>query len=154
MQINTLNQYQQISRIEQPTTMQANSPLVDDNKASSVFTDKLTLSQSGQSKLDAGKEIMAKYDIRNMSHNSLSAMSDELRGAGLMSDQEFLMMNRPNNNLSSLPGAKTDMNKPVDIIATFEGQLQAKKQLGMDSKFIAEDEKRIDVLRFFESLQS
>jgi hypothetical protein len=153
MQINTLNQYQQTSRIQQSTPIDTR-PTTDDNKIPSVFTDKLTLSQSGQSKLDTGKEIMAKYDVRNMSHNSLAVMSDELRGAGLMSDQEFLMMNRPNNNLSSLPGAKTNMDEAVDIIASFEGQLQTKRQLGVDPKFLAEDEKRIDTLRFFESLQS
>lgn len=153
MQINTLNPYQQTNRIQQSQTTHSNNTAID-NKASSVFTDKLTLSQSGQSKLDAGKEIMAKYDIKNMSQNSLAVMSDELRGAGLMSDQEFLMMNRPNNNLSSLPGAKTDMDEVVNIISTFEGQLQTKRQLGVDPKFIAEDEKRIDTLRFFESLQS
>lgn len=151
MQLTSINPYQQVSHLQQTSSnLAANAASTSVNQSS---TDLFTLSPQGQAKMEMGKDIMSKYDVTNMSFNALEQMSDELRGAGLMTDQEYLMMNRPNNNMSSLSGlVKTDMNQPTNIISAFEEQLQQKKQLGFDSKFIAQDQKRLDTLKFFASL--
>lgn len=150
MQVSSINSYQQVSTLQQnnssystpATTTKAQSP-----------EDLFTLSPLAQNKMDAAKDIMSKYDVRNMSFNSLEKMSSELRDAGLMTDQEWAMMNAPNNNKSSLPDlVKTDMNKPVDIIATFEKELEAKKRLGQDEELLVIDKNRLKALRFFDSL--
>ena len=151
MQITSTNPYQQISNLQQTSPpLGANST---ESSTTQTSADLFTLSPQGQAKIEMGKEIMSRYDVTNMSFNALERMSDELREAGLMTDQEYLMMNRPNDNMSSIPGlAKVDMDQPTNIINAFEEQLQQKKQLGFENRFIAQDQQRLDALKFFASL--
>lgn len=120
-----------------------------------TMQDTLNLSASGEDKINQAKAIMQNYDIKNMSLNSLEKMSDELRQAGLMSDQEYLMMSRPQASDSNISSLKPlDKDQPINILAEFQQQLQLKQRYGFDSQFIAQDQKRLDTLKFFDSLSN
>ena len=137
--------------IVQPLTKQQSKPstVIKAQAPGDLFT----LSPLTKDKMNNAKEIMGKYNIRNMSFNTLEKMSSELRDAGLMTDQEWLMMNPPRHNNPSIVGmAKIDMDKPIDIIATFETELGAKKRLGQNKELLIIEENRIDILHFFDSL--
>ena len=117
-------------------------------------TDTVTISSDTKNKLERTTEIMDRYDLRNMSHNTLEKMSDELRNSGLMSDHEYLMMVRPSNNMEGLHNLKNDPNQSIDMIARFEELLNIQKSSNSNLKFIDNDQKRLDSLMFFESRQS
>jgi len=91
-----------------------------ENSLKSTTADTVTISNDTKNKLERTTEIMAKYELRNISHNTFEKMSDELRNSGLMSDHEYLMIVRPSNNLEGLNGIKNDPDQPIDMIARFE----------------------------------
>ncbi|ALO34769.1 hypothetical protein CMT41_08615 [Colwellia sp. MT41] len=151
MNINVSSQYQRITQFTSNSIAQK-EPF--ENTLKSTTTDTVTISNDTKNKLERTTEIMAKYDLRNMSHNTLEKMSDELRNSGLMSDHEYLMMVRPSNNMEGLYNIKNDPNQSIDMIAKFEELLDIQKRSNSNPKFIDNDQKRLDSLMFFESLQS
>ena len=152
MQISSVNSYQKISIFQQNKPAHAEPLTVNKSQASE---DLFTLSPMAKNKMEDARQIMSRYDINNMSFNDLEEMSSDLREIGLMTDQEWLMMNTPRDHNPGIEGmVTTDMNKPIDIISTFEAELDAKKRLGQDRKLLTIEENRLSLLRFFDSLSS
>ncbi|NTS78501.1 hypothetical protein HR060_16785 [Catenovulum sp. SM1970] len=152
MQISSVNYYEKISILQQNKPVHAEPLTVNKSQASE---DLFTLSPMAKNKMEDARQIMSRYDIKHMSFNGLGEMSSELREADLMTDQEWLMMNTPRDHNPSIQGMfTTDMNKPVDIISTFESELDAKKRLGQDRKLLTIGENRLSLLRFLDSLSS
>ena len=152
MQISSVNSYQKISIFQHNKPAHAEPSTVNKSQASE---DLFTLSPMAKNKMEDARQIMSRYDINNMSFNDLEEMSSELREVGLMTDQEWLMMNTPRDHIPGIEGmVTTDMNKPIDIISTFEAELDAKKRLGQDRKLLTIGENRLSLLRFFDSLSS
>ena len=158
MQLNTLSQQQYIKGL-QSSSLNAitrnhaekqltSSPL---NSAPANSTDTVTISDRAKN-MDQAKDIMTHYDLSQISHNDFNKMSDELRNAGAMTDQQYLWMTRPGNNMEGFGELKDDANQPIDMIARFEEMLSMQKQHSVNPAFINKDEKRLDLLKFFGSL--
>ena len=153
MNIDVSSQYQRISQLTTNSTAVAHKEPAKE-ALKSTTADTVTISHDTKNKLERTTEIMAKYDLRNISHNTFEKMSDELRNSGLMSDHEYLMMVRPSNNMEGLHNMKNDPNQPIDMIARFELLLDVQTSSNSNPKFIDNDQKRLDSLIYFESRQS
>ena len=153
MNIDASSQYQRASQLTSNSTPPAYKEPVESTLKSNA-ADTVTISNETKNKLERTTEIMAKYDLRNISHNTFEKMSDELRNSGLMSDHEYLMMVRPSNNMEGLLNMKNDPNEAIDMIARFEELLDIQRSSNSNSIFIDNDQKRLDSLMFFESQQS
>jgi len=154
MNINASSQYQTITQFTANSVAQKADKVPVENTLKTTTTDTVSISNDAKNQLNKTTEIMAKYDLRNMSHNTLEKMSDELRNSGLMSDHDYLMMVRPSNNMEGLHNLKNDPNQPIDMIAKFQELLDIQKRHNSNPTFIDNDQKRLDSLMFFESLQS
>ena len=153
MNIDVSSQYQRAYQLTTNSMSLGHKEPVE-NTLKSTTADTVTISNDTKNKLERTTEIMAKYDLRNISHNTFEKMSDELRNSGLMSDHEYLMMVRPSNNMEGLLNMKNDPNEAIDMIARFEELLDIQKRSNSNPKFIDNDQKRLDSLiyLFFESI--
>jgi hypothetical protein len=113
-------------------------------------TDTVSISPSAQI-----KGIMSKYDVRNMSYDEQKRMADELRGQGLIDDEDWLDLTMPPVDFSHITGQpKPDWDARRDVIKNHENDLEFARQNGGDERSIAFIEHMLSVYRMLESHQS
>ncbi len=121
-------------------------------------SDRVVISGAGQSRLDAARDIMSRYDLRNISYNNLKQLGRELYGNGLISGEQMLDMTAPTFETGSLPGngspaPRFSPDTPRDYLALYEGSLAFKKaNLSSDRNSIAWTERTLSLFRHFESM--
>lgn len=119
MNIDVSYQHQKVSQRTKHSVSIAHKETVE-KRLYNITADQATIRNDAKNKWERTTEIMAKYDLRNISHNTYEKMSDELRTSGLMSDHAYLMMVRPSNHMEGLYDIRNAPDQPIDMIAIFE----------------------------------
>lgn len=129
-----------------------------------AFADKMKLSQERQpvsnstEKMAAGgtsaKQVMSRYDLRNISYTELVKMADELRNAGALKESDYLDFIGPSPEFSSIDGQRVaDWNKARDYVGMHEQNLSFMQSTGSEQRFIEFEKYILSLFRHFESLQ-
>lgn len=121
--------------------------------------DSSVLSGEGRSRLETAREIMSRYDLRNISYNGLKELGRELYSDGVITGEEMLDMTAPTFDSSSLPGnsasdPRFSPDTPYNYLAMYEELLAFQKSNSPgDRKSIAWTERTLSLFRNFESMQ-
>ncbi|MFT4926059.1 MAG: hypothetical protein ACI8WB_002157 [Phenylobacterium sp.] len=88
-----------------------------------------TISESAQQLLQTERDIVSKYDVRNMSPVQMKTMAGELKDNGLISDGEHLDMTFEFRFDKQL-GSNYNENKPINYLQQFQARLDSSKAHG------------------------
>lgn len=120
-------------------------------------TDTVVISDQAKNRLASAKEIMSRYDLRNISHNSLVRMSRELLNNGVIDGNEYMNITKPSLD-RDLPGndqndPRLGPDQPRDQIAYHENKVKLMQSRGIDEQSIRFSSSILSTFRNLAALQ-
>ena len=110
---------------------------------------------SASSSVDASaKEIMSRYNVRNISYTDLVKMAGELRESGSLPENDYLDFIGPSPEFASITEDRNPYwNAPQDYIAKHEQHVAFMQATGSEQRFIDFEKHVLSLFNMFYSLQ-
>lgn len=103
----------------------------------------------------SASEIMARYNLRNISYTRLVDMAGELKAIGALPEEDYLDFIGPSPEFASISGETIpDWNKEQDYVALHEQRLEFMQTTGTEQRFVDFEKHLLSLFSYFESLQS
>jgi hypothetical protein len=101
------------------------------------------------------RQVMSRYDLRNITYTDLVKMAGELRDAGALKESDYLDFIGPSPEFASIDGQRaTDWNKAGDYVGMHEQRLSFMQATRSEQRFIEFEKHILSLFRHFESLQA